>query len=279
MALIKGEKANEQAQREQLLQARTNYLVKLGVSPENAAAYSADSETFKSAVEQITKEPQIVNGHQKMPDGSWKRVIPEDKTNFEREYEFAVSQGYKGTPDEWKKSGSQNINIGGDGVDGMKLNESQQKAILSYNRGLAANDLLNQHQGKLLSFGETNAGSVPLIGNYLTSPEYQVANQAGTDFAEMVLRMTTGASYTKEEVEKTKRIYIPQPGDSPEVIATKQAARENFLAGVRIGFGTAAPAAKKIESDREAKTPSVEAKPDAADEHMPIYNPKTGNFE
>jgi hypothetical protein len=254
MALIKGEKANEQAQREQLLQARTNYLVKLGVSPENAAAYSADSETFKSAVEQITKEPQIVNGHQKMPDGSWKRVIPEDQTAFQKDYEYAKAHGFTGSIEDWKKSGGQNISIG----DGVK-EQWQSKNLMFYKLGVPANEVLNEYDQALTSLPENIAGNVPVLGEFMKSSQYQLAEQSARQLADIYIRITTGAAATKDEVDNVTKMLLPAPGSSTEKIEQARNMRTNIIESLRDGLGTAREAADKWDQERAAaKTGAVD---------------------
>lgn len=69
----------------------------------------------------------------------------------------------------------------------------------------------------------SQASRVPVLGNYALSPDEQKMNQAAETIASSILRLESGANYTKNEVESYKKQFLPAPGDSPEVLKQKRA--------------------------------------------------------
>ncbi|SDN97349.1 hypothetical protein [Aureimonas jatrophae] len=139
---------------------------------------------------------------------------------------------------------SQGITIGPDGTvqiggAGMKLTEGQSKDLNYYQRGSAALPTIDQNEDALSSAGQRFANGVPIGGNYLTSPEFQVGNQAGREFLTAILRKDTGAAITNQEFEIYAPMFLPQPGDSKEVLAQKRAARTRALEALKLGLGSA----------------------------------------
>jgi len=88
------------------------------------------------------------------------------------------------------------------------------------------------------------AGSVPLVGQYAQriamTPEQQQFRQAQEDWVRAKLRKESGAVIGKEEMEREITTYFPMPGDAPQTIAQKQAAREVALKAMGIAAGRAA---------------------------------------
>ncbi|NDB69591.1 MAG: hypothetical protein EB015_16620 [Methylocystaceae bacterium] len=78
------------------------------------------------------------------------------------------------------------------------------------------------------------------LGHGFTSPEYQQAEQAQRQFIQAWLRRTSGAAISPAEFEAEGRKFFPQPGDGPDVIAQKaaarKAAREGLLTGTTPAF-------------------------------------------
>jgi hypothetical protein len=128
-----------------------------------------------------------------------------------------------------------NVNVGGP----IKLTEGQSKDLVYYNRGAGALERLEKVQGALTGAYDATMGTLPGIGNYLTSPEYQLANQAGREFLASILRKDTGAAVTADEVALYGATYLPQPGESVEVQNQKSQARREALEAIRNGLGTA----------------------------------------
>lgn len=139
--------------------------------------------------------------------------------------------------------------------DGIKLTEQQSKDLGYYTRGNEANAQLARQgdaltaratgeRGQTRGIADTLVRGTPWIGdsalaNSLVSTERQQAEQAGREVLAAILRKDTGAAITQQEMEIYGRMYLPQPGDSDEVLNQKAEARTRALASIRGGLGTA----------------------------------------
>lgn len=122
-----------------------------------------------------------------------------------------------------------------------KLTEGQSKDINYYRRAFSANQDLNNLEAALTQYTDNFAGNFGGVGRLFQDADYQVADRAAKEFLAMILRKDTGAQVTDQEFALYSPMYIPQPGDKPEKLAAKRKAREQFLAGMEMGSGTAAP--------------------------------------
>lgn len=145
-----------------------------------------------------------------------------------------------------------------------KLTEGQSKDVNYYIRGKAALDTIDANEAALISLKDNTADALPL-GNYLTSKEYQQANQAGKEFLASILRKDTGAAITKQEFEIYGPMFLPKPGDGPDVLAQKKTARARAIEAIRVGLG-----AKGDALLPEGERPADDAAPAA-----PAANQKT----
>lgn len=126
------------------------------------------------------------------------------------------------------------------GGSNTKLTEGQSKDVLYYTRGIDANKSLDMFEGELTDIIQSGAGKIPLgLGNYLQSPQFQQAKQAGDNFLAAILRKDTGAAVTKQEFQLYGEMFLPVPGDSPEVVKQKRRARQVALDAIKSGMGTA----------------------------------------
>jgi len=123
--------------------------------------------------------------------------------------------------------------------DNPKLTEQQSKDVVYLRRGVEALRNLNAVDEQLASGMQSTLGGLPLVGNYLTSKDFQSAQQAGREFLASVLRKDTGAAVTDGEMDTYGKIYLPQPGDDPATIQQKSAARQRALDAIYGGLGTA----------------------------------------
>lgn len=120
-----------------------------------------------------------------------------------------------------------------------KTTEGQANAALYADRMREANRILSD---PAISEASNSArqrlfSNVPLAGNYLVSPEYQMADQAQRDFINAVLRRESGAAIAPSEFDNARRQYFPQPGDSPAVLAQKAQNRETAIVGITRAAG------------------------------------------
>lgn len=125
-----------------------------------------------------------------------------------------------------------------------KLTEGQSKDVGFFRRGMAANQELGQYEQALTQFTDDFAGNFGGVGRLFQDEEYQKAKRAANEVLAVILRKDTGAAVTNEEFRLYAPMYIPMPGDKPEVIAAKRTAREQFFTGLQDGMGTAAPIAQ-----------------------------------
>ena len=126
-----------------------------------------------------------------------------------------------------------------------KLTEGQSKDVGFFRRGLAANQELERFEQSLLQLSDAALEKVPFgLGRYLQDEEFQQARRAANEVLAVMLRKDTGAQVTNEEFALYGPMYIPMPGDTPEVLTAKRNARQQFFTGLQDGMGTAAPIAQ-----------------------------------
>lgn len=99
---------------------------------------------------------------------------------------------------------------------------------------------------------------MPIVGNYLKSPEYRQAERAGKEFLAIVLRKESGGAITVEEWRDYAPIFLPMPGDDPQTLADKRVARQRVMDGLRLGAGTASPVFTQIDQKFDAEYSSPE---------------------
>jgi hypothetical protein len=123
-----------------------------------------------------------------------------------------------------------------------KLTEGQSKDINYYRRAFSANQELSDPamEAALGQFTDDFAGNFGGVGRLFQDAEYQKGKRAANEFLAMVLRKDTGAAVTAEEFAMYGPMYIPMPGDKPEVVEAKRNARQQFLSGMEMGSGSAA---------------------------------------
>lgn len=116
--------------------------------------------------------------------------------------------------------------------------EQQSKDNVFSTRARGALEALEPVANSLVSRGQQIAESIPLgIGREMQSDEFQVAQQAGTEFLQAILRKDTGAAITEQEVDSYGRTYLPQPGDGPAVLEAKRQARYRAINALESGMG------------------------------------------
>lgn len=182
------------------------------------------------------------------------------------EYNFAKSQGFKGSFEEYQtykaglnKSGFM-IEQGPDGqlrvVQGNvdtsktpKLTEAEGRNAGFLKRAITAEKELSALETEGTSMWNKAAGNLPMgAGNYLVTEGAQKFNQAKRNFINAVLRRESGAVISESEFENANQQYFPQPGDSEAVIAQKRKNREDAIAGFEMGSGPAATRVKEMDT-------------------------------
>lgn len=157
------------------------------------------------------------------------------------------------------------LDQGGSGGN-IKLTEQQSKDLGYYTRGNEANAQLARQgdaltaratdgRGEFRGVLDTAVRGTPFVGdsalaNSLVSTERQQAEQSGREVLSAILRKDTGAAITNQEMEIYGKMYLPQAGDSEEVLNQKAEARTRALASIRSGLGTAERKASPVNDGR-----------------------------
>lgn len=102
------------------------------------------------------------------------------------------------------------------------MNESQAKAAGFADRITEASPVLDTAPP---SVGASFLSDVP-GGNFALNPQQQSFFQAERNFINAVLRRESGAVISDEEFANARKQYIPQPGDSKQVLEQKRRNRE-----------------------------------------------------
>lgn len=113
---------------------------------------------------------------------------------------------------------------------GSAISEGEGKTATYYARASGALPILNQYEEALTSAGGALATNAlgPLSG-YFTSDDYKTALNAGREFLAALLRKDTGAAITQDEMNQYGSVYLPQPGDSQDILQKKREARQRAL--------------------------------------------------
>jgi hypothetical protein len=195
----------------------------------------------------------------------------------------AVRQGASPAPKEQAPGMSVTLPDGTTmAMGGKALTEGQSKDSVYFTRASGAIPKLDRYGEALTQItGRIGSATEQAGGNAIKSKEYQLAEQAGLEFLQAILRKDTGAAITKEEQSEYGRVYLPQPFDSPELLDQKKASRARALAAIRLGLPPDAIInAERAGVDLSASVmPTEQTAPAApAEAAAPVYatNPQTG---
>lgn len=178
-----------------------------------------------------------------------------------QEYQYAVQQGFKGTFMEyqaskkgngitWTDADGNTFQIGG---TTKPLTEGQSKDTVFSTRARGALPYVDAGEAALADGREVGKDKLPLVGNYFTSKDYQVASSAGKEFLQALLRKDTGAAIQAFEMEEYGSVYLPQPGDTKERLAYKKEARHRAVAAIEAGM----PAHAIVAKEKALATPGA----------------------
>ena len=124
-----------------------------------------------------------------------------------------------------------------------KMNETEAKDSGYANRLFDSEKVLRDPKvieaaTSYIQNGIAGAPLVPgMLKNTMQSGEYQKYDQAARNFVNAVLRRESGAAISQSEFDNAYKQYFPQPGDTPERIAQKQANRQATIASIAGGGG------------------------------------------
>lgn len=180
-----------------------------------------------------------------------------------QEYQFAVSQGFKGTytdyQEQMKKAGATNINMpsgeerkAGFLANRVKFGLDQMSQVINKNAPAASPEALPS----LVKWMTQS----DFLSNTLTSPDRQRIEAAQLDILDAALTLGTGAAYTREQLEGYRKAYFPQLNDDKTTVADKQARLQNLLESAYITAGRSAPAgARPSFAPPAPATPAAQA--------------------
>lgn len=134
--------------------------------------------------------------------------------------------------------------------------EVQGKAAFNLERARAASQQLAQFDDvKVL---DAAASKIPLVGNWIKTPEGRRLHNVGQAWAISVLRQDSGGAITESEMEQYFDTYLPKPGDDEQTLAQKRENRRVIesamegLAGPALRPQGKAPAADPEVAEVEA---------------------------
>ena len=138
-------------------------------------------------------------------------------------------------------TGSVSVRQGsGAGASAKPFTEGQSKDNVFATRAEGALTALDPIAGTLTSRSERAAEMVPFgLARGMQTDEFQVAQNAGDEFLQAILRKDTGAAITEQEQMLYGKTYLPQPGDSEAVMAQKQQARRRAVEAIKAGMSPA----------------------------------------
>lgn len=125
-------------------------------------------------------------------------------------------------------------------VAGKPFTEGQSKDVVFSTRARGALEVLEPLAGALTSRTERAAEWDPTgLARGMQSDDFQVAKNAGDEFLQAILRKDTGAAITEQEQALYGKTYLPQPGDSPELLEAKSQARKRAIAAIEASMSPA----------------------------------------
>ena len=122
-------------------------------------------------------------------------------------------------------------------VNNKPLTEAEGRNTGFLIRAQESGGILDNMEVQGTNLKDRLSSSVPIVGNYMVSDDYQKFDQAKRDFVNAILRRESGAVISPQEFDNADKQYFPQPGDSEQVIAQKRANRGTATSGLRVGSG------------------------------------------
>ncbi|WP_288950419.1 hypothetical protein [uncultured Paracoccus sp.] len=176
-------------------------------------------------------------------------------------------------------TGGVSVRQGAGAASTKPFTEQQSKDVVYSTRARGALEDLEPVADELTSAGQRAANIDPtgIVRGNVQSDRFQVAQNAGQEFLQAILRKDTGAAITKEEQESYGVTYLPQPGDGPAVLAQKRQARQRALAALEAGMS----ADQMLAQERALQSGQAGggAASQAAQPQRLRFNPETGDFE
>jgi hypothetical protein len=199
-------------------------------------------------------------------------------TAVETLHQRALAGGLEPGSDEYRKfmvaggaDSGMSLQVGPDGTvsfgtgsqAGKPLTEGQSKDTVYATRAEGALTVLNEYDVALANLGDKalNVDPTGLLRGPMQSTDFQLAQQAGDEFLQAILRKDTGASITASEQALYGVTYLPQLGDSPEVIAQKRQSRQRALEAIKAGLPPSAIVAQERALQRSGSSDTAQDPP------------------
>lgn len=122
----------------------------------------------------------------------------------------------------------------------------ERQTLAFFNRAKDAVDTITTGQNgadsleqKIAKMGLASQERLQHAPNWLQTKEGQSYRQAQRAFTEARLRKESGAAIPLAEYENDARTYFAQPGDGPDIVEQKRAARQTVLEGLKFSSGKA----------------------------------------
>lgn len=140
-------------------------------------------------------------------------------------------------------------------ADKSRPTDLQARAGLVYDRARDAATIIDQYGLKAPGM-QAKLGNVPVVGNFLLPDDLQKLNNAGEVLATAVLRLESGAAISKAEAQSYAKQFLPQPGDSYEVLKQKAQIRNELVDRIQKTAGPALKGAAAPSGAAGVVTPS-----------------------
>jgi len=116
---------------------------------------------------------------------------------------------------------------------------AERGVLAFYNRAKTAEDTIGKLEGKMSRLSLARQAQLRYAPNVAQSPDMQVYRQAQRAFTEARLRKESGAAIPQGEYDTDAQTYFAQPGDAPDTVKAKKAARKAVLDGLKYSSGKA----------------------------------------
>jgi hypothetical protein len=158
------------------------------------------------------------------------------------EYAQFMAQGGRNNGFVFEQTGDGGLRMAqGDATTGFKFTEAQSKDNVFATRAEGALSLLDSVGAEALASRPDRAaealdGVTMGLSRELQSEDFQVAQQAGDEFLQAILRKDTGAAITEGEQALYGETYLPRSGDGPRVLEAKRQARIRAVEAMKSGM-------------------------------------------
>lgn len=197
----------------------------------DGAIYDPNTGTWLTAPGKTSKPPAIETFYDEKSGQPYNAQWNAETNSWERVGGVKAPSGMSITTNP---DGTVSVTQGPTG--GGKMTELNSKDMVYATRAAGALPIIDSMGDALTSLPESVGGQAPVVGNYMKSPQYQQAEQAGKEFLQAILRKDTGAAITTQEMNEYGTVYLPGPGDYPELLAQKKASRQRALQALAAGI-------------------------------------------